>query len=177
MCVWRARPRERAGRPCPIAGCLPRCCLHRGRCHRDASDHRCRVFRQGRSDNGGNKEPSGALAGELDRPIHVTLRKTRIRRRWQLWCAIQSSNRWLETYACDVPGTTTVHLRLLSHNTLRPARTRAMPIAIARRTSVFEVAWQRSPGCSRRAARARPFSIRMTTSPNRPPRAASGTCR
>ncbi len=43
-----------------------------------------------------------ALAAELDRPIRVTIRKTRIRRRRQLWCAIESSNRWLESYAFDV---------------------------------------------------------------------------
>jgi len=44
-----------------------------------------------------------ALAAELDRPIRVTIRKTRIRRRRQRWCAIESSNRWLESYAFDVP--------------------------------------------------------------------------
>jgi hypothetical protein len=47
-----------------------------------------------------------ALRAEFDRSIRVTLRRTRLRRRWQLWCAIQTSRGWREAYACDVPALT-----------------------------------------------------------------------
>jgi hypothetical protein len=43
-----------------------------------------------------------ALTAELRRPIHVTLDRTRIRRRWQLSCAVELSGRWSETFVCDV---------------------------------------------------------------------------
>lgn len=43
-----------------------------------------------------------ALSAELRRPIHATLRRTRIRRRWQLSCGVELSERWSDTYVCDV---------------------------------------------------------------------------
>jgi hypothetical protein len=43
-----------------------------------------------------------ALAAELRRPIHVSLNRTRIRRRWQLSCAVELSRRLSETFVRDV---------------------------------------------------------------------------
>src|SRR5260370_11244623 len=43
-----------------------------------------------------------ALTAELRRPIHVMLHRTRIRRRWQLSCAVELSGRWSDAYVCDV---------------------------------------------------------------------------
>ena len=44
-----------------------------------------------------------AVVAEFRRRIRVRVRKTRIRRRWQLWCAVETENAWLETYVDDVP--------------------------------------------------------------------------
>jgi hypothetical protein len=60
------------------------------------------VLRVDASESDADNPMKVAVAAELDRPIRVMARKTRIRRRWQLWCAIESSNRWLESYVCDV---------------------------------------------------------------------------
>ncbi len=51
---------------------------------------------------GNDEAVKAALAAELRRPIHVTLNRTRIRRRWQLSCAVELSRRLSETYVCDV---------------------------------------------------------------------------
>ena len=51
---------------------------------------------------GNDKAVKTALAAELRRPIHVTLNRTRIRRRWQLSSAVELSGRWSETYVSDV---------------------------------------------------------------------------
>jgi hypothetical protein len=59
------------------------------------------VLRLDRSVSDGDDAARAAIATEISRPIHASLRKTRIRRQWQLWCAIQLSGRWRETYACD----------------------------------------------------------------------------
>jgi len=52
---------------------------------------------------GGGEAVKAALTAELRRPIHATLRRTRVRRRWQLFCAIELSGRLSDTYVCDVP--------------------------------------------------------------------------
>jgi len=64
------------------------------------------VLRMDREGWGTDEAIKTALTAELHRTIRVTVRKTRIRRRWQLWCAVESLNRWLETYIDDVrrPG-------------------------------------------------------------------------
>ena len=49
-----------------------------------------------------DEEVKAALAAELRRPIHVTLHKTRILRRWQLSCAVELSGRWSDSFVCDV---------------------------------------------------------------------------
>lgn len=59
------------------------------------------VLRLDRGLSDGDAAVRAAIAMEIGRPIHVMLRQTRIRRQWQLWCAIQLSGRWRETYACD----------------------------------------------------------------------------
>lgn len=51
---------------------------------------------------GSDEAAKTAVTGELHRPIHATLRRTRIRRRWQLSCAVELSGRWSDTYVCDV---------------------------------------------------------------------------
>ena len=51
---------------------------------------------------GGDEAVKAAVRVELRRPIHATLRRTRIRRRWQLFCAIELSGRLSDTYVCDV---------------------------------------------------------------------------
>ncbi len=51
---------------------------------------------------GGDEAVKAALKAELRRPIHAMLRRTRIRRRWQLFCAIELSGRSSNTYVCDV---------------------------------------------------------------------------
>ena len=54
------------------------------------------------ANRGSDEAVKAALAAELSRPIHVTLHKTRIRRRWQLSCAVELSGRWSDSYVCDV---------------------------------------------------------------------------
>ena len=51
---------------------------------------------------GSNEAVKAAIAAELRRPIRATLHRTRIRRRWQLSCAVDLSGRWSDTYVCDV---------------------------------------------------------------------------
>ena len=51
---------------------------------------------------GSNEAVKAALTAELRRPILATLHRTRIRRRWQLSCAVELSGRWSDTYVCDV---------------------------------------------------------------------------
>jgi hypothetical protein len=51
---------------------------------------------------GSNEAVRAALSAELRRPIRATLRRTRIRRRWQLSCGVELSGRWSDTYVCDV---------------------------------------------------------------------------
>jgi len=52
---------------------------------------------------GGDEAVRAAVSAELRRPIHATLRRTLILRRWQLYCAIELSGRWADTFVCDVP--------------------------------------------------------------------------
>lgn len=59
------------------------------------------VLRLDRSVPASDDAARAAIATEIGRPIHASLKKTRIRRRWQLWCAIELSGRWRENYACD----------------------------------------------------------------------------
>ena len=59
------------------------------------------VLRIDRGTSAGDDAIAAAMASEFSRPIRVILRKTRIRRRWQLLCAVEVSNRWLETYVAD----------------------------------------------------------------------------
>ena len=51
---------------------------------------------------GSDEAVKAALTAELRRPIRATLHRTRIRRRWQLSCAVELSGRWSDTYVCDV---------------------------------------------------------------------------
>jgi hypothetical protein len=51
---------------------------------------------------GSNEAVKAALTAELRRPIHATLHRTRIRRRWQLSCAVELSGRWSDAYVSDV---------------------------------------------------------------------------
>ncbi len=55
-----------------------------------------------RLNDASDEATKAALTAELHRPIRATLRRTRIRRRWQLSCAVQLSGRWSDTYVCDV---------------------------------------------------------------------------
>jgi hypothetical protein len=43
-----------------------------------------------------------ALAAEMRRPIRITVRRTRIRRRWQLWCAVELSGQLAPSFVQDV---------------------------------------------------------------------------
>jgi hypothetical protein len=76
---------------------------------------------------GSDEALKAALTAELRRPIHVTLRRTRIRRRWQLSCAIESSGRWSDTYVCDVPPPSTASVETVVDagitSLMGPART------------------------------------------------------
>ena len=73
---------------------------------------------------------------ELRRPIHVSLRKTRIRRRCQFWCALEPATKRSETYVCDVATPPNAHVgRVLDGGTTslmgpgRPAIRQAVPLA------------------------------------------------
>jgi hypothetical protein len=59
------------------------------------------VLRIDRRTSAGNDAIAAAMASEFSRPIRVISRQTRIRRRWQLLCAVEVSNRWLESYVAD----------------------------------------------------------------------------
>jgi len=57
-----------------------------------------------RTDRGawpGDDAIAEAIAMEFSRPIRVILRQTRIRKRWQLFCGVELSSRWLESYVVD----------------------------------------------------------------------------
>jgi hypothetical protein len=62
------------------------------------------ALRLDRSVADGDDAARAAIATEISRPIHAILRKTRIRRQWQLWCAIQLSGRWLSPRATNNPA-------------------------------------------------------------------------
>jgi hypothetical protein len=59
------------------------------------------VLRIDRSTSAGDDAIAAAIASEFSRPIRVILRQTRIRKRWQLLCAVEVSNRCLESYVAD----------------------------------------------------------------------------
>jgi hypothetical protein len=59
------------------------------------------VLRIDRRTSAGDDAIAAAMASEFSRPIRVIIRQTRIRRRWQLLCAVEVSNRWLESYVAD----------------------------------------------------------------------------
>ena len=58
------------------------------------------------ANRGSDEAVKAALTAELRRPIRATLHRTRVRRRWQLSCAVELSGRWSDAYVCDVatPG-------------------------------------------------------------------------
>ena len=45
-----------------------------------------------------------AIQSELMRPIRVRVKRTRLLRRWRLWCGIEQSGKWEEALACHVPS-------------------------------------------------------------------------
>jgi hypothetical protein len=107
------------------------------------------VVRLERSASDGEDVARAAIATEIGRPIHASLRKTRIRRRWQLWCAIQLSGRWRDTYASDVKAPEGVfHERTVDAGTTsllgpgRPLIRQAVPLAAWHRWT--DPAWPRS---------------------------------
>jgi len=59
------------------------------------------VLRIDRGASPGDDAIAAAIAMELSRPIRVILRQTRIRKRWQLFCSVEMSSRWLESYVAD----------------------------------------------------------------------------
>lgn len=61
------------------------------------------TFRMNRQGWESHDAVKAALRAEFRRTIRVRVLKTRIRQRWQLWCAVESKNTWLETYVDDVP--------------------------------------------------------------------------
>ncbi|MGH7489291.1 MAG: hypothetical protein ACREMY_27365 [bacterium] len=108
------------------------------------------VFRTDRSMPNGDEAVRGVVDVELRRPIHVTLRKTRIRRRWQLWCALDRLPR-SETFVCDVATPPKAQAgRLLDEGTTslmgpgRPAIRWAVPLADWHRWA--EPAWRQVNG-------------------------------
>jgi hypothetical protein len=60
------------------------------------------VLRIDRGTAAGDDSIAAAIASEFSRPIRVILRQTRIRKRWQLFCAVERSSRWLESYVADI---------------------------------------------------------------------------
>jgi hypothetical protein len=105
------------------------------------------VFGTDRCAQDGDEAVRGALDEELRRLIHVTLRRTRIRRRWQLWCALEPATRRSDTYVCDVATPATAQAdRLLDGGTTsligpgRPAIRQTVPLADWHRWA--EPAWR-----------------------------------
>ena len=55
----------------------------------------------------GNEAVRVALDAEITRPIHVTLQRTRVLRRWQLFCAVELSGQLAPSFVRDVPPPST----------------------------------------------------------------------
>ena len=49
-----------------------------------------------------NDTVRAAVEAEFKRPIHVTLGRSRLRRRWQLWCAVELSGKLARAFVRDV---------------------------------------------------------------------------
>jgi len=61
-----------------------------------------RAIRLDGPDWGGDQAVKAALSAELRRPIHTTMRRSRILRRWRLSCAIEVSGKVSDVYVRDV---------------------------------------------------------------------------
>jgi len=88
-----------------------------------------------------------ALTAELHRPIHATLRRTRIRRRWQLSCGVELSGRWSDSYVCDIPPPSVAGVEAIvdagSTSLMGPGRTEMRwPVPLAAWHRWAEPAWR-----------------------------------